>query len=666
MKAFLARLIFVVVCLVVTGCGWMNLYEKGTKFDYQDEVGIAKLSVISVTPWEEIEKALIPNFKLEASEALQKVGDSVRVVDEAYLRSLSATLQLSLPSGSTPKSETDSSKIETPKTPGQTSGNAPGQASGSSPGQPIAASSQLLSSASQYQLATALFQEVQLLNSYIKHVMKEENSEAYLISMDVALLPARKAEVDAFALISFVGVPNEQCDPDLKQSCYSAPTVMPAILSEDMELSRHTRQVQNLRQIALSIAGAVQGVGGRGAIDQKAQELLKATGRDVNTLQIVASAATNALIVRFGAGYGVETDYALFPQARRVHALLFVPKDQTGNSRKSLFGVAHTIFQYADGKDIPVRSYADRLRLNSSEFSKHTGLNVSEDELDKLWKYFHVGQIDEFEKIWKGKRDCPQGQQNGCLHVVPVALAEMARLSLRSPWSYSQIQLPVKKSKQKDEVEIPGSGNEQYVAFDDGQAVQARVVGKWLSSELHRWKLKIQTQSGGIVNLLPNSITPLSDRLVELAFPSLKPFNPGNTVQVTYELNNGNGVPILLNYVKLTDAPAAKPVIRVLSSEVAAHADGNGEVGVEVISSDVRRFNLENTTALFTDSAGKTVPFITIGGATPNYIILPFRHLVPGRSVTIVARGSDGKELGKVSIPVIEGKGSGKKNKEKM
>ena len=650
-----ARGIVLITFWALAGCS-LDLFEKSKPFKYQDEVGIAKLSVISVAPWDKVREALQPNFKLQdADEALEKVGASVRSVDEAYSRSLNAALRLALPGAPDLKTGSDSAKDagETPKTSGQASGSSPGQAST----EPL----QAMSASSQYRLASSLFQEIQLLNKHIEHVAQDKKADAYLISIDVALLPARRASVDAFVLIAFVGTPKAPIPPMKtgkapeapQEPGYWSPTVVPIILSEDIELNRHSRQVQNVANIALGLAAAIKGIGVTGELERTGRDLLKASGRDINTLQVVGSATPNALIVRFGAGYGIETDYALLPQTRRVHALLFVPDEQKG---KQLFAISQTIFRHVDGREIPSRSQVEALQLNATDFLTHTGIKPSEEDLGRLWRHFHLGEMKEFEKYWTERNDCPQekGKKEGsCLHVVPVAWATMSRLSLRSGWSYSQIPLPDLKTPPGEQVDLPG-GTERYGAFDNGQVVQVRIPGEGLSAEPGRWQLKIKTGDGATVSLLPNAISRISDRTVELVFPSVTSFTPRST-SVAYKKTNGELVEIPLNYSKLLETPPTKSAIRVLSGEIAAEADGSGELAIEVLSHDVKSFAIEGTAALFTDSLGKAAAVIPFDKAKGRHTVLALRHLIPGRSVTIVARQGDDEAMARVSIPVIDG-----------
>ena len=620
--------------MALAGCG-AQLYERGATFQYQDQVGIAKLTVVSVVRWEDVEQDLLPNFKLEAEKALQQVARSVRSEDETYLSSLRGALKLTLPGAPAPQVPQQSAKGASGA---EESGGQASSERSVSKGQAPSDTVPDVSASIQYRLAVALFQEVQLLRNYIRHVAREKDSEAFLVSMDVGGIPLRRAEVDAEVLVTFIG----RCPTAGGDACLWTPAVVPVILSDDVELNRHSRQVQNALQLSLAIAGAIKGIGVGSNIESARQELLRTLGRDINSLQVVTSATPNSLAVRFGAGYGVETRYALFPQTRRIHALLFVPKEHVG---KPLQVLSHSLFRYVDGKDIQIRPQSDVLRLNTEDFIAHTGIPVTEKDLEKLWKYYHESSGDYFIRFWK---------ERNLEYVVPVAWAEIARLSTRSRWSYNGVPLPAPKP---DELDLPGEGREPYAAFDDGRAIRIRIGGKRLSPEPGRWKFSVSA-NGETIHVLPTSVKSISDRLMELEFPpaalDAATIKLSPAIVLTYENNAGKTRSVPLRYVKVSEAPSPKPAIRVLSDAIATEADGSGEIIVEIVSDDVKKLTLDSTAASFAGDGGKTVAVFSVDRAVEKSVVVPFRHLVPGRSVIIVARDSDDEELYRVLVPVID------------
>src|SRR5262249_20608469 len=79
------------VTLVATGCG-VPLYEKPREFKYQDEAGTARISIVSVTRWDEIRQKLLPAFSLAGPDALGKVAQTAKSQDESFLTAFSSVL----------------------------------------------------------------------------------------------------------------------------------------------------------------------------------------------------------------------------------------------------------------------------------------------------------------------------------------------------------------------------------------------------------------------------------------------------------------------------------------------------------------------------------------------------------------------------------------------
>jgi hypothetical protein len=510
----LRTLVALLIFLACAGCG-KGLNQRGVIPRYQDEVGAAKLTVISVAPWEQVEPLLTPDFSLTATDALQKIGPAVRAEGEAYLRTFSAAVKTLLPTIPSPKTP-EKPDAKTPEAPKM--GELPSQ---SGPQDILSTAQTPMSESSRYRLALALYQEVQLLNHYISHVALKPGWKAFLVSMDVGLLSwHRRAEVDAQVIVTFVPEKPTSADPPW-------PQVITIIMSDDIELNQHSRQVKNAFQLALSLAGMLYSVQAAADVGRISEELLRTTGRDVNSLQLVASASPNALMVRFGAGYGVETRYQLWPQSRRVHALLLVPE---GHQHRPMVAITHAIFRTTDGQEIPARPYADIVELNTAEFNALLGLGsgdrLSEDEVKKLWAFYHDGNIGQFYNFWACKRLEAQ------FHA---AWTAMARLSIRSRWSYSPVILP---QSEIEKIDSPAKPGERYAAFHDGKTIRSRIPGHWLSLDPGRWQLRIGTAQGNTAHLLPLSVNRVSDHLVEVTFPSaLTTMGTGNetTLTLTYK-----------------------------------------------------------------------------------------------------------------------------------
>ncbi len=519
-------------------------YEKGSRFSYQDRVGFTKISVVAVTPWSRIAPVLETTFKLNPEDALQKAAQSGRTLDEVIANNvaiaLKGNLTPSLPgqntgsgtnsqsgnggtdqsSGSSANASSNDAKQQDDSNGGGSgdSGDAKDSSSKAGVGSSTAAQSAPAVSAmpamAQYQAAMSLYQEVKLIPTYVEHVAVENDAVPYFVTLDVSMFPSSAtAEVNALVIIAFVGVADG--------TTRWAPTVVPVMASEDLETDPHSRSVHNTLALALSLAGtAPNGMGGSGDFKDTYDELSKIAGKDVNSLQLVSSAGQSSLAVRFGASYGVKTEYALYPQRRRVHCLLWIPRKYEASG--ALYALANATFRYteptspswdafigffgadADSSAIPVRDKREMLTLNTRQFRRDTGLDLTEQQVSDLWSYYQMGDPEEFA-AYLGPR----------LKVAaPVLWAEMSKAGLSTAWSYSQIQLPQSKPGP------PVAG--EYLAVDDGQTVTLTLPIGEFPSEPGCWTMSANL-GGQAISFLPSAVNPLPDqKTLAVTFRSLR------------------------------------------------------------------------------------------------------------------------------------------------
>jgi hypothetical protein len=540
-----------IALLLLVSMSCASRYEKGSRFSYQDRVGFTKISVVAVTPWSRIAPVLETAFKLTPEEALQKAAQSGRTLDEVIANNLTIALKGNLtPSvpgqstgsgtnsqsgnGSTDQSggssagassnaakqQDDSSKGGSGDTGGAKDSSSKADAGNSTSAQSAPAVSAMPAMA-QYQAAMSLYQEVKLIPTYVEHVAVENDAVPYFVTLDVSMFPSSAtAEVNALVIIAFVGVDNG--------TLQWIPTVVPVMASEDLETDPHSRSVHNTLALALSLAGtAPNGMGGSGDFKDTYDELSKIAGKDVNSLQLVSSAGQNSLVVRFGASYGVKTEYALYPQRRRVHSLLWIPREHEASG--ALYALANATFRYteptspswdafvgffgadADSGAIPVRDKKEMLTLNTRQLRRDTGLDLTEQQVSVLWNYYQMGEPKEFA-AYLAKQAYSSGRT--LEFAAPVLWAEISKAGLLTAWSYSQIQLPQSKPGP------PVAGD--YLAVDDGEAVTLTLPIGEFPSEPGCWTMSANL-GGRVISFLPSAVDPLPEqKTLAVKFRSLR------------------------------------------------------------------------------------------------------------------------------------------------
>ena len=116
--------------------------------------------------------------------------------------------------------------------------------------------------------AAALYQEVQLLNRYVQDAAIPEGFTAYVVRLQVSLLPwARNEPYDAYADISFFRgdfchenriEETPKCDGQTSQN---EVRILPLLVTDDIEAALEARSYDRIRQLALALSAVFKGVG---------------------------------------------------------------------------------------------------------------------------------------------------------------------------------------------------------------------------------------------------------------------------------------------------------------------------------------------------------------------------------------------------------------------
>lgn len=282
------------------------------------EAGAVHLAVQSVVPWELCANELLPGFRLDSEEALQKVLPTTQSMTTASM---------------------SSSQIGVSR---QEAGVAnPQKPSNESLGIRLGDSGPLQQERSepvlQYQTANALLQEVQLMNRAPLDVPVPPGYRAYLVRLQISLVPQRRnSPYDVYSLLSFfyagagvqkVRLRGDDTEPDSERG----PRVLSLLVSDSYEASRQDRSSAAVQRLALNLLSTPGS-----AVSSIAAEFLSAEmqaqvrGRDLNNLLNVARASENTLRVRMGAMQQGSAQHAVVPRTHTVSVLVAVPEDAPG------------------------------------------------------------------------------------------------------------------------------------------------------------------------------------------------------------------------------------------------------------------------------------------------------------------------------------------------
>ena len=165
----------------------------------------------------------------------------------------------------------------------------------------------------QYRNATALFQEIQLLNSYLEAEVANSDLVPYLIRTQLSVQPFAR-----------------ELPFDVHTELYVQKTgakIIPLIITDNNERSAERRLANAARQLELAVSGQVQGIGVGGNAGNIDQQLKDLQAFDLNTVMLVGQSKERELNIRIGAAKTPNGEFALSARNYDVSFLVLIPKD---------------------------------------------------------------------------------------------------------------------------------------------------------------------------------------------------------------------------------------------------------------------------------------------------------------------------------------------------
>lgn len=322
------------------------------EFAHQGEAGSGHVAVLSVAPWQDYVAAMKPGFTLTPERALQEVAPDTAFLEDKLLDMLKVVMSVATPGGGTTVTKTESSKTQTDATGKVTSTSEaareakdeqkPGEAAAFDPKLPGTHTAPALpglgahangglkqAALTHYSLATALLQEVQLLNRYVENAVTRKGYVPFVVRLRVSLMPSvRTAPYDAYSTLSFL--PQDEptstggsfpCAPGRR----AIPAVVPLVVSDDMEAALASESSETVRQLALALSAMIQGFSVNANVERYTDELIHTVTRNYNSLYTVARLTENTVRVRMGARLHSSREYFMVPQTHNVTLLLLAP-----------------------------------------------------------------------------------------------------------------------------------------------------------------------------------------------------------------------------------------------------------------------------------------------------------------------------------------------------
>jgi hypothetical protein len=314
-RTFAWLLVLILACILtacISGRSSPAAFDKPVQFKSLQQAASVDITTLSVARWEDYAAALQAQFPITAASAYGLAVPLTSVSQNSVSQSLNAGLQIgfstSKGSGASTNPATPSSAL-VPQTTAAPSGVA--VPSESIQTDPILA----------YTAASAIYQEVELLNRYIEDAALRFGYVPYVARVQVSAMPFAR---------------NESYDLDLglfsrcfgRDSQTSPAFVVPLLVTDDIERGQAQQSSQDIaQQLALPVAGSVHSLGLGGSINNLQDQVRAALSSNLNSLFMVASGASdNVLEVHFGAASNptLNARYAMLSQTHNVTFVVLV------------------------------------------------------------------------------------------------------------------------------------------------------------------------------------------------------------------------------------------------------------------------------------------------------------------------------------------------------
>jgi hypothetical protein len=428
------------------------------------DAGSVHVAVLAVAPWSHYEQALLPDYQLTAEQARDLVVRSA----------LSEVESSSNRVGVGVAAEEDASRAPN-ALPGSNSGG--GFTSVSAPkDRPDA----ML----EYWNATALFQEVQILNRALLDTAVPTGHRAYLVRLQIGLVPKRRHQpYDVYTTLSFfTGAPRNGADGDEASGATLAPPtalrdlpvgaqgprVLPILVSDNLEASDVSRTQEEVRRLALTLAGFPGDFAASLAADLLSKSFSAAVaGRDLNSLLSVVRLSENSLRVRIGAMREPTAGHAMVPRNHYVTLVLTVPEGAEGDVQV----LARTeLVDTRDGTELPGTSDAEIDAFVRELEREHDLDGLDRAVFDELLRLAQINDSAAFEELVA--RELAEPRRAGAL--ARALWIDVVELMAGSRWAGTWFELPG-----HGRWELLGESffGQTAVAIDDGTSTIVELAG---------------------------------------------------------------------------------------------------------------------------------------------------------------------------------------------
>lgn len=310
---------------VLTSCSDVDksLFEQ-YRPPTQADAGSVHLAVAPPIPFEAVRLAISPGYKLTGDDAVKAALPTTGYMEDRFLEMFTAALGLGLSRTSVTGTRSDGTAPAAKAPDVKLNDSGKSVLSTGDDKRPLKQDAML-----QYSAATALYQEVHLLEQYVSYASRRHGYKPLVLRFNVGLQPfARNQPYDVYASIGFFaplqGSPG--CYPPTP-GFVRQPYVLPLLVTDNLEGMATARSAEMITQLALAVSVLIQGIAGEASFGYTRDRLKSVLGTDLNALLTVSRSVDNVIQVRLGAVSQPTARFAMVPRNHTITALILVPKE---------------------------------------------------------------------------------------------------------------------------------------------------------------------------------------------------------------------------------------------------------------------------------------------------------------------------------------------------
>jgi hypothetical protein len=381
-----------------------------------------------------------------------------------------------------------------------------------------------------YRAATALFQNIQLLDRYIDNAAFDDRP-AYLIRSQITVSPfAHQLPYDVFATLKFAA--NDQ----LKSQCYfDSFRIFPLIVADNLERVNTRRIAEELTSIQLALSGRSGPFSGGAAMQAALDRLRALVGADLNSLVTYTQPNDSSLMIRLGAPFDARSGYAMRARTYDVTFVMTFAKDcydallalqAQKKTEKSGSSFPATLSMYLEAGLRHARTGESLPQMSDAELAALDARAKSARSLSRRWPQSVIDEkcVKVLKKGWADKiRLAIFGPYDQSQCVINYVYKELRDYALTRDLEHARRAVGHSSTTLEFADEIPAPPSDQIPVFSDDGAKTTVLISGAQRNNLQNARAYLHVaRSSGSVRAAPGIKLEAADDSAVTAFKNLR------------------------------------------------------------------------------------------------------------------------------------------------